>query len=181
MNIDTEDTKVRNGYVLFWNGPFSNFDLVETGIIYKGERFPTSEHIFMWEKAAYFDDVATAAYILVHAKHPYEAKSAGRGVKGYDEAKWEAVRFNLMYDACYAKFTQSRYHKEQLLKYGACGKFVEASPYDGVWGIKLDIDHKHAASPKHWKGRNLLGLVLDRIYNEITMQGENYVRTESGA
>ena len=164
---DTEDTKVRNGYVLFWNGPFSNFDLVENGIIYRGAKFPTSEHVFMWEKAQFFGDTGTANYILVHAKHPYEAKSAGRSVRGYDEAKWAAARFDIMLDACRAKFTQSKYHRKELLKYGAYGNFVEASPYDGVWGIKLGIDHKYAANPKYWRGTNLLGLVLDKVYREI--------------
>ncbi len=161
-------TKVKNGYVLFWNGPFSNFDPVENGIIYAGERFVTSEQIFMWEKANFFEDDKSADYILSACQNPMDAKTAGRKVSGYDDAKWGKVRYNFMLEACRAKYSQSTYHKNELLKYGTRGKFVEASPYDGIWGIKLDVDHPHASDPTKWRGLNLLGKVHDQLYYEMS-------------
>ncbi len=40
--------------------------------------------------------------------------------------------------------------------------FVEASPYDKVWGIGLDMNHPDATEPSKWLGKNLLGKVLNK-------------------
>jgi ribA/ribD-fused uncharacterized protein len=160
-------TKVKNGLVLFWEGPFSNFDAVKGCIVYANERFHTSEQIFMWEKANFFEDDEIADHILTKCRNPMDAKSAGRQIANYDDVKWDAARYDFMLKACRAKYSQSEHHKKELLKYGACGKFVEASPYDKIWGIGLGVDHQDAATPAKWKGLNLLGLVLDQIYDEM--------------
>lgn len=157
--------RVKNGLVLFWDGPFSNFDY--SPFKYKDKEFFCSEQAFMFMKAITFGDSATANKILECA-NPADAKALGRKVVGYDDAIWEEVRYQIMLDVCIAKFQQSVPHKEALLQYGAHGKFVEASPYDKIWGIGLGEDHVDAADPTKWRGRNLLGLVLDNVYALVT-------------
>jgi predicted NAD-dependent protein-ADP-ribosyltransferase YbiA (DUF1768 family) len=39
--------------------------------------------------------------------------------------------------------------------------FVEASPVDGIWGIKLAENNPDADDETKWKGQNLLGKALD--------------------
>lgn len=37
---------------------------------------------------------------------------------------------------------------------------VEASPFDGIWGIKMSEDNSDIYTPEKWNGQNLLGFVL---------------------
>jgi hypothetical protein len=50
--------------------------------------------------------------------------------------------------------------KEELL---SKSNFVEASPYDCIWGIGMGKSEEGINDPDNWKGLNLLGKVLDEV------------------
>lgn len=144
-------------YTFFWNGIYSNFQTAP--FKYKGHRFNNSEQAFMWEKANFFNDKEISNKIL-NTTVAHEAKALGRKVRNYDDSKWSKVRFDFMYDVCLEKFSQNEKLKEQLLQ---DSNFVEASPYDKIWGIGMAEHQEGIEDPSNWKGQNLLGKVLDNV------------------
>lgn len=145
-------------YKFFWNGPFSNWHPAH--FIYKGHNFANSEQAFMWEKAMFFGDDITAKYML-QTTNPGEVKRLGRQVSGYDDAAWSKVRYKFMLDVCIEKFSQNPNLKTELLNNF---NFVEASPYDKIWGIGMMESDQGIEDPNNWKGLNLLGEVLNEVH-----------------
>jgi ribA/ribD-fused uncharacterized protein len=152
---------------LFWGEWPSNWYPAEFEVemMIKGEKkklhFFNSEQYFMYVKAIVFSDYDTADKILA-TKDPKKAKSLGREVKGYDDKVWNEMRYKVMVDANKAKYSQNKDLKELILNPEIADKgFVEASPIDGVWGIKLGENDPLADEEKNWKGQNLLGKALD--------------------
>jgi hypothetical protein len=132
----------------WWPAPF----------VVEGRTFATAEHYMMWRKAMLFDDQASAQQVL-RAAHPREAKEIGRGVAGFDQARWEAGRYEIVLTGSIAKFAQHPDLRRFLLNTGD-RVFVEASPLDRVWGIGLTADDPRAEQPEQWRGLNLLGFGL---------------------
>lgn len=123
------------------------------GIVY-----PSAEHFMMAEKARLFDDAGTLEQVLV-APTPNDAKSLGRRVAGYDEARWTAHRFDAVVKGNEAKFGQARSLRAFLL--GTASRvLVEASPVDAIWGIGMAAEDPRANDPTQWAGLNLLGFAL---------------------
>ncbi|MEV0612529.1 NADAR family protein [Nonomuraea sp. NPDC050404] len=123
-----------------------------------GHTFASAEHYMMAHKAWLFGDEKCAGEILA-AEHPGEAKKLGRTVRGFDQATWEASRFDIVVRGNAAKFGQHPELAGFLL--GTAGRvLVEASPVDPVWGIGLAAGDEHATAPARWKGLNLLGFAL---------------------
>ncbi len=144
-------------YTFFWNGPFSNW--YPAKFTYKGFDFENSEQAFMWEKAMFFGDTNIADEAL-KTSNPGDVKRLGRMVSGYDDVAWSNVRYKYMLDVCTQKFLQNEILKKELL---SKSNFVEASPYDKVWGIGMMEDDAGIEDPKNWKGLNLLGEVLNEV------------------
>ena len=119
----------------------------------------------MWRKAIFFDDM-TVAYKILYACSPQEAKRLGRTVSNFDEELWDKVRFNIMKEVVHDKISQFprlndfiQEHKDKT--------FVEASPYDGIWGVKLNETNPKILNKDNWKGLNLLGDVFNELKHEI--------------
>lgn len=112
-----------------------------------------------------FGDEETAALILA-AETPKEAKKLGRKVKGYDDGIWAEKRESIMEEGCYRKYTSNPVLKKMLLSYPS-KEFVEASPYDKIWGIGLGEEEAAGREEKEWPGQNLLGKVLGRVRDRI--------------
>ena len=54
--------------------------------------------------------------------------------------------------------------REKLLDPKFDGKtFVEASPYDRIWGVGLAQDDPAIDDERNWKGRNLLGKAITEV------------------
>jgi ribA/ribD-fused uncharacterized protein len=119
----------------------------------------------MAEKARLFHDEATRALIL-QASHPDQAKKLGRRVQNFDEARWNAVRFEVVVRGNAAKFSQHPELRQYLLQTAPC-VFVEASPVDAIWGIGLAQDHPNATNPAEWRGLNLLGFALMKVRDQL--------------
>lgn len=123
-----------------------------------GLSFATAEHYMMWRKAMLFEDTETAAQVLT-VRHPGEAKSLGRKVRDFDEARWDAHRYEVVVVGNTAKFGQHEELRSYLIGTGD-RVLVEASPVDRVWGIGLAADDPRAEDPAGWRGLNLLGFAL---------------------
>ena len=78
---------------------------------------------------------------------------------GFDQASWEAKRYDIVVSGSLAKFGQHDDLRAFLLGTGE-RVLVEASPVDRVWGIGLAADDPRADDPARWRGANLLGFAL---------------------
>jgi ribA/ribD-fused uncharacterized protein len=166
--------KVTDKHVFFWNGWPSNWypSIFEAEYEGKTYKFYNTEQYFMFVKAKTFGDEETADRILKEGIDPKIAKGLGRMVKNYDNNVWSEKRYQVMVNANYLKFTKCPRLQEALLgeKYKGKG-FVEASPYDRIWGIGI---RKEDASDDEstWKGQNLLGKVLNEVRERILKEKE---------
>lgn len=162
--------RVTDKYVFFYGSFLSNFAKCKFTWEYKGEshEFFCTEQAFMWAKARFFNDPVMSKAILDEKSDPMECKHCGRWVRGYDDEKWAEVRYDIMRDVNFAKFSQSIYHRNKILDPEFDGKtFVEASPSDGIWGIKMGIKDKGVLDERNWKGHNLLGKALTEVRGMI--------------
>ncbi|GAB3666814.1 NADAR domain-containing protein [Actinocorallia lasiicapitis] len=151
-------------YLYFWgheptasgNHVFSQWfqrDFTENGV-----RYASAEHYMMAAKARLFGDSATEAAVLA-AGHPRQAKELGRQVAPFDQAIWDAERFEIVVSGSVAKFKNDADLRGHLLATGQ-RVLVEASPLDRIWGIGLGATDERAGRPTEWDGLNLLGFAL---------------------
>lgn len=157
--------KRTNDYVFFFKADsvFSNFhDVSETPIVYNGIKFSTSEHAFMYMKALCFKDQDVMnALANSFGTHPHESKKLGRKVRNFDDAKWDSVRYDVMVAVLKSKFSHPEL-KAKLLNTGE-RTLVEASPFDAIWGVKMDMNNDLILQPNKWRGQNLLGKALMEV------------------
>lgn len=133
--------------------------------------FFCTEQAFMWAKAKFFGDVGTAEKILKVTDDPMACKLCGREVSPYDDDAWAKVRYQYMHDVNLERFRQDLGLKAKLLDPMYDGLiFVEASPYDKIWGVKLSQDDPKILDPKNWKGQNLLGKAITQVRAEILQE-----------
>ena len=118
----------------------------------------------MIEKALLFDK--SKASQIAYETHPYQVKMLGRKVRNYNETKWNEVRYDKMVEVLRAKFSQNEDLKQILLQTGD-RILVEGSPYDNIWGVKVDWKDDRILDEKNHKGLNLLGKALMQVRNEL--------------
>jgi len=138
------------------NGWMSNF--YPCSIEFNGNKFSTSEQMFMWKKAMYFRDPTTANLILL-AKTPAKAKTYGRQIINYDDEAWKNYRGIAMTSTVYEKFKQNEELRQLLIDTGD-HFLIEATRNDKIWGIGLDVDDDRLYDTSNWQGLNLLGSCL---------------------
>jgi ribA/ribD-fused uncharacterized protein len=160
----------RAKYVFFWGHTPRGGEAVgkhvfsqwfEAPFTVDGVTYPTAEHWMMAEKARLFGDGATLARILA-AGNPGAAKALGREVRGFDEPRWNAARWEIVVRGNEAKFGQHPELRACLARTGD-RVLVEASPVDRIWGIGLAHDDPKAENPELWRGLNLLGFALMEV------------------
>ncbi|KAJ0160949.1 N-glycosidase [Colletotrichum tanaceti] len=122
--------------------------------------FRTAEHYMMHGKALLFAD-ADAALAILAADHPRKVKALGRGVRGFDGARWDAERERVVREGNLLKFRGAPHLRARLLATGS-RELVEASPTDRIWGIGFAPDKAPASDRKRW-GLNLLGKALMEV------------------
>ena len=125
-----------------------------------------------YQKAIIFQDHETAQQIINEGHDAGKIKQLGRMVKGYDDAKWCAVRYDVCRKALYSKFSQNQDLKRILLETG--DKIIVEAAKDEVWGIGVvefsssdgivGAKNKETGGwdkePNEWTGENLLGRCL---------------------
>lgn len=165
---DYENFIVYDKHVAFWGSEFSNFH--KCSFVYKGLTWKSSEQAYMAEKAIYFGDY-DAFMRIWYSNTPKEAKTIGREVKNFDAKEWLNVSRFYMQSIVYQKFKQNKYLKDLLLRADLADKhFVEGSPVDGIWGVKVSWDDPRIDDDKNWDGLNMLGKVLDDVRVQIGIE-----------
>ncbi len=129
------------------------------------------EQFMMANKAALFDDEEIREQIL-QCSDPKQIKTLGRKVRNFDETVWDEVKYSIILNGNYLKFTQNPRLRDFLLSTGD-SVIVEASPYDGIWGIKMGQTNEYVRNPLEWKGQNLLGFALMEVRDEIRRVWKN--------
>ena len=155
----TDDELVTDEYVFFWNGICSQWytsPFEEDGIKYN-----TAEQYMMAQKALVFKDTEIFKQIM-KATSPREQKALGRKIKNFSDEVWDKHKIDVVTQGTYLKFSQDRTIKEWLMSFGT-REFVEASPYDKVWGIGLNKEDERALNKETWEGENLLGVCLNKV------------------
>jgi ribA/ribD-fused uncharacterized protein len=161
--------------LLFYGSIYSNWAEAKFYDSVSRQWFESSEHYFMWSKAQEFGDVVAMAHIMKVGRHPATCKAIGKQIKGYDERRWDAVRYEIMVHACMMKFTQNKEMGEALMATNGA-TLVEASPVDKVWGIGLGEHDKRAMFPAQWQGQNLLGKALMEVRTRLRKMNEMGVK-----
>lgn len=130
-------------------GFLSNF--YEAEVYLSGKKWKTNEHYF---QAMKFLDPSLQECVR-SCTRPIDAKNIGNNRKLPLRKDWEEVKDGVMYDCCFAKFTQNKELMKSLLD-TAPHNLVEHTYNDSYWGDAGD-----------GSGRNMLGIILVRIRNEI--------------
>ncbi len=142
-----------NGYLFFLGGPFSNWHKCNFSV--NNILYDCGEQYMMHQKALVAGDFVTAAKVLKEPD-PAKQKALGRQISGYDDAKWSAIRYDIVKNGLREKYKQNKILMDYLLSCN--GKIiVEASPADAIWGIGFDANNAMANINK-W-GQNLLGKI----------------------
>ncbi len=156
---------VGNDKRAFFGGqsPLSNFH--DAPFTLNGKRFEHSEKCYQYHCAIALNNNRIAAEIL-SAKSPYDCYRLGLQLnKDDDWKKREALK--IMYDTCYAKFSQNDHLKKFLLDTGDA-ILIEASPRDRFWGVGTPLsDRQNLSDPTKWRGQNNLGKILRQIRDEL--------------
>lgn len=146
-----------------------------------GVQYNCAEQFMMRQKALLFGDTETAEKIMREA-HPRDQKALGKIVHGKDGGKWtiedialwNSKARDIVYKGNWHKFDQNPGLKADLLMYKD-HEFVEASPYDRVWGIGLGEYDEKALDKSQWQGTNWLGEVINKVVEDFEV---NTYRTE---
>ena len=150
-------------FYFFWGGPASQW--FESDFQIDGVTYNCAEQYMMAQKAQLFGDVESLEQIM-KSSDPRTQKKLGRGVKGFDQTVWEQECKLIVYRANLAKFTQN----PQLalwLSNRTEDTFVEASPYDKIWGIGLSEHDPLRLDRATWQGPNWLGQAITQVRNDI--------------
>ena len=127
----------------------------------EGVRYHTTEQFMMASKARLFGDEEVFQEIMT-SDSPYDYKKLGRKIRGFEQASWDAKKYEIVVEGNKAKFGQNSDIKEFLLSTGDA-LLAEASPYDDIWGIKLDRETAMKGTVEQWQGENLLGCALMEV------------------
>lgn len=161
--------KITDEYVFFYKDWLSNYQRTKFDIEWKGVKytFTSTEQGFMYIKAITFGDNVTAQKIL-NTDDPNRCRKLGRQVKGYNDAEWAKIRYDVFYTLNWAKYTQDKKLQEKLLDPQFDGKkFVEASPIDKIWGIGYAEDNPNIEFTDMYWGKNYLGRILTNIRKRL--------------
>ena len=157
-------------YCMFWKTQPASDRTLSRGCLsqwYKSHFFSVVTHyccmeqFMMSQKAKLFGDDEILQQIL-SCEDPKKIKALGQKVRNFDETVWGEVKYSIVLNGNYKKFSQNLQLKNFLLQTGD-KILVEASPYDGVWGIKMAESDENAQNPLKWRGQNLLGFALMEV------------------
>ena len=153
-------------YKFFWtsNSPGSNW--YPSKFVLDGITFISAEQAMMYYKAKTFGDGPVAEKILKETSQR-KIKALGRQVSNFNEKIWTVVSRPIMVRILSAKFSQNSECRDWLM-YPSDAYFVEASPYDKIWGIGLTEDDPLAQDEATWKGENRLGDSLNETRDNFS-------------
>jgi ribA/ribD-fused uncharacterized protein len=91
---------------------------------------------------------------------------ANKNIQNFDNQKWSLIKDEVMYKACFAKFSQNKDLKSRLLS-TKDKTLVEASPFDLYWGAGMSLNDINILDSSTHKGSNKLGFTLMRVRDLI--------------
>ncbi|KAF9223629.1 DUF1768-domain-containing protein [Gyrodon lividus] len=143
------------------NAPFYEFtNFSSHDVMYKGKRYPTSEHLFQSFK--FLDEhPEIAERIRKCGDRPMLAFDEAHRYQKWVRTDWRQVNVEKMEIALRLKFTQHPDLKAMLLGTGDA-ELIEDSPRDYFWGVGAD----HT-------GRNELGRALVRLREELRQEQDD--------
>lgn len=163
----------------YMDTPLSNW-WTSPPIPYDGHYFTSSEAVFMYLKAKGMGDNEYALKIveadndtiLTEKERFSKVKKLGKKCM-FDETTYLEKREEWMYTALLSKFEADETFRDTLMKEEYLDlTFVEASPWDAIWGIKSRATKKVLEEGESsWKGLNLLGKLLTRLRDENLKSG----------
>uniref|UniRef100_UPI004055E90B NADAR family protein n=1 Tax=Agathobacter sp. TaxID=2021311 RepID=UPI004055E90B len=165
---------VKQKYTMFWGHQPSSYGMItkscfsqwwKSDFRFMGQEYCCMEQLMMANKAELFGDKEIREEILV-CQEPKTMKALGRKVRNFNEATWNKVKYSIVLNGNYEKFSQNEELREFLLSTGD-DILVEASPFDAIWGIHMSQNDANAQNPLKWRGSNLLGFALMEARDEI--------------
>lgn len=156
--------RITDNHVFFWDGIYSNWHPCSFTIY--GCKFNCAEQAMMYAKAMAFKDLETGRKILAE-KSPKAQKALGRQVKNFVPDVWDQICQDIVSAIVYEKFRQNPALLARLMEDGKGRCFVEASPYDKIWGIGMLEEESGVDDPANWKGTNYLGKCLNAAYFKL--------------
>lgn len=145
-NIDTAILRMNGEYLFLSN--FYEGNVFE----YKGCKFTNTEAPFHAEKCI-------ERIKEFEMERPSQSKKLGRRVSL--RADWEDIKDQVMYDVCYAKFSQDEELKAKLLATGS-RELVEGNMHnDRCWGMVYN------SRTGEYEGENRLGIVLMKLREDL--------------
>jgi ribA/ribD-fused uncharacterized protein len=176
--MDGYDANKKNEFVFFWkpqNEAINESCLGQWQLsifTVDIDEYSCAEQYMMAEKARLFKDEEVCSSIM-ESKDPKEMKALGKKVKNFDQTIWDKVKYSIVLNGNYYKFSQNEKIRNYLVSTGN-KILVEASPMDTIWGIGLGKENEKAYNPNTWKGKNLLGFALMEVRDEIRNVYKNY-------
>lgn len=107
---------------------------------------------------------------MLKATTPKEHKSLGRKVRNFDHKLWDENKSRIVEEGNWWKFTNSKEKAQLTEMLLATGdrELVEASPFDGIWGIGFGANAADA-NRSEW-GENLLGKAIMNVRKRLREQ-----------
>ena len=131
------------------------------GVVYN-----SAEQYMMAQKALLFNDDIYSEIMV--EEDMQSIKNLGKKVKNFQQIIWDEKKEDVVYDANYLKFSQNESLKEYLLS--TCrDTIIEANPNDIIWATGLCSTDKNLCNPSKWRGENLLGLILEKVRDELRL------------
>lgn len=149
-------------YHFFYGGICSNW--AKSWFTLDKITYSCMEQFMMYQKALIMKDHETADKIM-RTDSPKLIKQLGREVKNFDNKLWDEVKYDVVKRGVFAKFKQNEHLAKELLDI-ECEQFVEASPFDRIWGIGFNEYTALKVSESKW-GQNLLGKIITEVRDEL--------------
>lgn len=159
--MSAQPYSIHGEYACFFQGPFSQW--YPSPFEDDGIHFCCCEQAMMYRKAELFHDPASMERIMA-TESPREHKRLGRLVRNFDAKTWAQHNRDIVLRNNLLKFDSSNFFRDLILSSGDL-TFVEASPYDTLYGIGRGLDWHSLSDPATWRGRNLLGQILTETRN----------------
>lgn len=166
-----KDTDNSAGFQFFWHeyDPFGEFSQwFKSPFVVEGIHYETAEQYMMAKKALLFGDLIRYSLIM-NEPDPSKCKKLGQLVQTFDGKVWDGCKEEIVFNANMAKFSQNEHAKQLLLSTG--DKIIaEASPFDKVWGIRMEANDPDSTNPAKWQGENLLGKALMKVRDSLKLK-----------
>ena len=122
----------------------------ETRVRYDGFVYQSSEAAFHAQKNFSLDTKMEFTFL-----QPPEAKYKAKNIEIRED--WDSVKDEIMYSVVFNKFCQRKDIRDKLIQTGDAILICKNTYNDKYWGI----------SDKDNKGKNKLGLILERVREEL--------------